>query len=174
MVAVSIIKQTPWRFYHTGCCERSRARANSFRLLDSAAQQTHTSTLIIPPFRPYPKWCFTVAEKRSRGRWLTAGPLSQSTCTTTRTKVRSTPEEPSRPPMPPVDLDIVTVGDVDTCGTYVFNVEQLKTEDLVVFARQQLLKEVGKKGFNVLLSERLVRFRVSHSRCSKWLPLAGT
>ncbi|KAJ7357128.1 hypothetical protein DFH08DRAFT_475002 [Mycena albidolilacea] len=51
------------------------------------------------------------------------------------------------------DLDIVSVGDADTCGTYVFNVEQLKTDDLVVFARQQLLKEVGKKGFNVLLSE---------------------
>ncbi|KAJ6604419.1 hypothetical protein DFH09DRAFT_898337 [Mycena vulgaris] len=40
---------------------------------------------------------------------------------------------------------------------YIFHVDQLKNaEDLrnaVVFARQQLLREVGKKGFNVLLSE---------------------
>lgn len=59
--------------------------------------------------------------------------------------------------MPLVDLDIVSVGEVDTCGTYVFHVEQLKNaadlRNAVVFARQQLLKEVGKKGFNVLLSE---------------------
>ncbi|KAJ7169647.1 hypothetical protein C8R46DRAFT_204701 [Mycena filopes] len=55
------------------------------------------------------------------------------------------------------DLDIMSVGDADTCGTYVFNVGQLKNVDelrnAVVFARQQLLKEIGKKGFNVLLSE---------------------
>ncbi|KAJ7706429.1 hypothetical protein B0H17DRAFT_1002123 [Mycena rosella] len=54
-------------------------------------------------------------------------------------------------------LDIVSVGDADTCGTYVFHVEQLKNaEDLrnaVVFAREQLLQNIGKKGFNVLLSE---------------------
>jgi hypothetical protein len=45
----------------------------------------------------------------------------------------------------------------DTCGTYVFHVDQLKNvadlRNAVVFARQQLLQEVGKKGFNVLLSE---------------------
>jgi len=55
------------------------------------------------------------------------------------------------------DLDIESVGEVDTCGTYVFHVGQLKNaadlRNAVVFARQQLLKEVGKKGFNVLLSE---------------------
>ncbi|KAJ7655054.1 hypothetical protein DFH06DRAFT_1092104 [Mycena polygramma] len=55
------------------------------------------------------------------------------------------------------ELDIVSVGDVDTCGTYVFHVEQLKNvaelRNAVVFAQQQLLKEVAKKGFNALLSE---------------------
>ncbi|KAJ7102163.1 hypothetical protein B0H15DRAFT_768417 [Mycena belliarum] len=54
-------------------------------------------------------------------------------------------------------LDIVSVGEADTCGTYVFHVEQLRNaeslRDAVVFARQQLLREVGKRGFNVLLSE---------------------
>jgi len=55
------------------------------------------------------------------------------------------------------DFDIVSVGETDTCGTYVFHVDQLKSAaDLrktVVFARQQLLQQVGKRGFNVLLSE---------------------
>ncbi|KAF8213309.1 hypothetical protein K438DRAFT_1803760 [Mycena galopus ATCC 62051] len=55
------------------------------------------------------------------------------------------------------DLEIGSVGDVDTNGTYFFNVGQLKNvqdlQNVVVFARQQLLTEVAKKGFNVLLSE---------------------
>ncbi|KAJ7431789.1 hypothetical protein B0H11DRAFT_1870975 [Mycena galericulata] len=55
------------------------------------------------------------------------------------------------------DLDIVSVGEADTCGTYVFHVEQLKNvsdlRNAVVFARQQLLQTVAKRGFNVLLSE---------------------
>jgi len=55
------------------------------------------------------------------------------------------------------ELDIVSVGDTNTCGTYVFHVKQLKNaadlRNAVVFARQQLLQEVGKRGFNVLLSE---------------------
>ncbi|KAJ7492854.1 hypothetical protein FB451DRAFT_552935 [Mycena latifolia] len=55
------------------------------------------------------------------------------------------------------ELDIVSVGEADTCGTYVFHVGQLKNagdlRNAVVFARQQLLREIGKKGFNVLLSE---------------------
>ncbi|KAJ7751935.1 hypothetical protein DFH07DRAFT_524414 [Mycena maculata] len=55
------------------------------------------------------------------------------------------------------DLDIVSVGEADTCGKYLFHVEQLNNAadlpNTVVFARQQLLQEVGKKGFNVLLSE---------------------
>ncbi|KAJ7139892.1 hypothetical protein C8R44DRAFT_828266 [Mycena epipterygia] len=55
------------------------------------------------------------------------------------------------------DVDIVAVGNADMCGTYVFHVEQLKNaadlRNAVVFARQQLLQAVNKKGFNVLLSE---------------------
>ncbi|KAJ6627165.1 hypothetical protein B0H10DRAFT_423093 [Mycena sp. CBHHK59/15] len=55
------------------------------------------------------------------------------------------------------DVDIVSVGEADTCGTYVFDVEQLKNaadlRNVVVFARQQLLNEVGKKGYNTLLLE---------------------
>jgi len=54
------------------------------------------------------------------------------------------------------DLDIVSVGDADTCGTYVFDVKRVGNPDLrhaVVFARQQLLDEVSKKGYNVLLLE---------------------
>ncbi|KAJ7932637.1 hypothetical protein B0H13DRAFT_1956309 [Mycena leptocephala] len=55
------------------------------------------------------------------------------------------------------ELDIVSMSEGDTCGTYVFHVDQLKNvadlRNAVVFARQQLLQEVGKKGFNVLLSE---------------------
>ncbi|KAJ6519590.1 hypothetical protein C8R45DRAFT_1204736 [Mycena sanguinolenta] len=55
------------------------------------------------------------------------------------------------------DFDVASVGEVDTCGTYFFQVGQLKDatdlKNAVVFARQQLLTEVGKRGFNVLLSE---------------------
>jgi len=55
------------------------------------------------------------------------------------------------------ELDIVSVGQADTCGTYVFHVEQLNNvatlRNAVVFAREQVLKTVAKKGFNVLLSE---------------------
>jgi len=54
-------------------------------------------------------------------------------------------------------LDMVSVSEVDTCGTYVFHLDRLKNaadlRNAVVFARQQLLQEVAKKGFNVLLSE---------------------
>ncbi|KAF7320229.1 hypothetical protein MKEN_00807400 [Mycena kentingensis (nom. inval.)] len=55
-----------------------------------------------------------------------------------------------------LDLDIVSVGEADTCGTYVFQLEQQNAAELrsaVVFARQQLLREIGKRGFNALLSE---------------------
>jgi hypothetical protein len=73
--------------------------------------------------------------------------------------MRAPMPNPSQVLMQRVDLDIVSVGDTNTCGTYVFNVKQLKNaadlRNAVVFARQQLLQEVGKRGFNVLLSERL-------------------
>ncbi|KAJ7275275.1 hypothetical protein B0H12DRAFT_1005949 [Mycena haematopus] len=55
------------------------------------------------------------------------------------------------------DLDLASVGEVDTCRTYFFHVGQLRNatdlQNVVVFARQQLLAELGTKGFNVLLSE---------------------
>jgi hypothetical protein len=55
------------------------------------------------------------------------------------------------------DLDIVRVGDADTCGTYVFEVKHLPKDtqlrSAVFFAREQLLQEAAKKNFNVLLLE---------------------
>jgi len=55
------------------------------------------------------------------------------------------------------DLDIVHVGETDTCGTYVFEVKHLPQDaqlrHAVFFAREQLLQEAGKKNFNVLLLE---------------------
>jgi hypothetical protein len=61
---------------------------------------------------------------------------------------------------PYVDLDIVRVGDMDTRGTYVFEVKHFPKGDqfrnAVFFARQQLLQEVAKRSFNVLLLERYV------------------
>ncbi|KAF9456149.1 hypothetical protein BDZ94DRAFT_438576 [Collybia nuda] len=55
------------------------------------------------------------------------------------------------------DLDITIVGEVDVRGTYVFNVNRMRgiinTQDAVIFARQQLLTEVVKKGYNTLLLE---------------------
>jgi len=63
----------------------------------------------------------------------------------------------SKPPTRNAGLDMVSVSEVDTCGTYVFHLDRLKNaadlRNAVVFARQQLLQEVAKKGFNVLLSE---------------------
>ncbi|KAF5377552.1 hypothetical protein D9615_005201 [Tricholomella constricta] len=55
------------------------------------------------------------------------------------------------------ELDIAIVGEADTRGTYVFEVNpRKKAPDLrkaVEFARQQLLEEVVKKGYNILLLE---------------------
>ncbi|GLB36372.1 hypothetical protein LshimejAT787_0306600 [Lyophyllum shimeji] len=55
------------------------------------------------------------------------------------------------------DLDIAVVGETDTRGTYVFEVKPGRTPpDLrraVEFARQQLLHEVIKNGYNILLLE---------------------
>lgn len=61
-------------------------------------------------------------------------------------------------------LDIVAVSDVDTRGTYLFDVNHLTCVALrnaVTFSRQQLIQEVAKKDFNVLLLEswRLTIFR---------------
>lgn len=55
------------------------------------------------------------------------------------------------------DLDVVHVGDTDTCGTYVFEVKHFPKDtqlrNAVFFAREQLLQETLKKNFNVLLLE---------------------
>ncbi|KAL0950892.1 hypothetical protein HGRIS_007651 [Hohenbuehelia grisea] len=55
------------------------------------------------------------------------------------------------------DLDIVSVGQADTCGTYVFDVKHLtrgnELSNSVLFARQQLLARISKHGFNLLLLE---------------------
>ncbi|KAK0246003.1 hypothetical protein EDD85DRAFT_1017016 [Armillaria nabsnona] len=61
-------------------------------------------------------------------------------------------------------LDIVAVSDADTRGTYVFEVNHLTRTALrnaVTFSRQQLIHQVAKKGFNVLVLEswRLTVFR---------------
>lgn len=67
------------------------------------------------------------------------------------------------------DLDIVVIGETDTRGTYVFeerkerNIADLR--HVIVFARQQLLKEVTRRGYNVLLSERFVSTSMSVFRC---------
>jgi hypothetical protein len=57
-----------------------------------------------------------------------------------------------------LDLDITAVGEADVRGTYVFDVNHMKRrinpQDAVVFARKQLLSEISKKGYNVLLLER--------------------
>jgi hypothetical protein len=57
-----------------------------------------------------------------------------------------------------LDLDVIRIGDTDTCGTYVFEVKHIpkdaQVRNAVFFAREQLLQEVAKKNFNVLLLER--------------------
>lgn len=59
-----------------------------------------------------------------------------------------------------LDLDIVRVGDADTCRTYVFDVKHLPQDsqlrNAVFFARQRLLEEAANSNFNVLLLERYV------------------
>ena len=56
------------------------------------------------------------------------------------------------------ELDILRVGDADTCGTYVFDVKHfpkdLQFRNAVFFARQRLIEEIEKNGFNILLLER--------------------
>ncbi|KAF4605433.1 hypothetical protein EYR40_004217 [Pleurotus pulmonarius] len=55
------------------------------------------------------------------------------------------------------DIDIVTVAEADTCGTYVFDVKNWKRgnelRNAVLFAQKQLLKNVSNNGYNVLLLE---------------------
>jgi len=55
------------------------------------------------------------------------------------------------------DLNIVSVGEADTVGTYVFELKHLQTtiefRNVLLFARQQLLQVILQKGYNVLLLE---------------------
>ncbi|KAF8521478.1 hypothetical protein JB92DRAFT_3111080 [Gautieria morchelliformis] len=54
------------------------------------------------------------------------------------------------------DLDIIHVGETDTRGTYLFDVKDVGAHNIqqaLVFARQQLLIEISKKGYNTLLLE---------------------
>lgn len=59
-----------------------------------------------------------------------------------------------------LELDIVRVCDTDTCGTYVFDLKSLprgnEFSNALLFARQQLMHEIEKKGYNVLVLERFV------------------
>ncbi|KAF9451777.1 hypothetical protein P691DRAFT_806874 [Macrolepiota fuliginosa MF-IS2] len=57
------------------------------------------------------------------------------------------------------ELDVLSVSEADTRGTYVFDVRSHNGDHChqlrraVTFAQQQLLREVEKKGFNILLIE---------------------
>lgn len=58
------------------------------------------------------------------------------------------------------DLDVLSISEADTCGTYVFDIQSRNERDgqsqlrrAVTFAQEQLLREVEKKGYNVLLVE---------------------
>jgi len=59
-----------------------------------------------------------------------------------------------------IDMDVETMSDTDTRGTYVFEVKHKAShaalQNAIVFAQQQLLKEVAKRGYNILLTERCV------------------
>jgi hypothetical protein len=58
-----------------------------------------------------------------------------------------------------LDLDIAVIGETDTQGTYVFEVNHPNVDLLrrvVVFARRQLMQEITKKGYNILVVEGFV------------------
>lgn len=57
-----------------------------------------------------------------------------------------------------LELDFVYAEGVDTCGRYIFEFTNhtpsgIHCASAVLFARQQLLQQVKKRGFNVLLQE---------------------
>lgn len=65
-------------------------------------------------------------------------------------------------PVPMIDdddeLDILRVRDTATCGTYIFDLGKRSPQgsdycNAVLFARQQLLQEIVKNNWNILLSE---------------------
>ncbi|KAF5368338.1 hypothetical protein D9758_002370 [Tetrapyrgos nigripes] len=55
------------------------------------------------------------------------------------------------------DLDLEAISDYDIRGTYVFDIKTktsyTASQSAIVFAQQQLLKEVEKKGYNIFLNE---------------------
>ncbi|PFH50743.1 hypothetical protein AMATHDRAFT_60585, partial [Amanita thiersii Skay4041] len=55
------------------------------------------------------------------------------------------------------DIDIDVISDVDMVGTYVFDVKKwggsVEVPKALMFARQQLLQYIPKKGYNILLQE---------------------
>ncbi|KAG0697164.1 hypothetical protein DFH29DRAFT_812108 [Suillus ampliporus] len=57
-----------------------------------------------------------------------------------------------------LDLDILRVRDTSTCGTYIFDLGKRSPQgsdytNAVLFARQQLIEEIVKSDYNVLLFE---------------------
>jgi hypothetical protein len=58
------------------------------------------------------------------------------------------------------DVDVLFVSEVDTHGTYVFDVRSHNghhgLRKAITFAQQQLLREVEKRGFDILLIEGYV------------------
>jgi hypothetical protein len=62
-------------------------------------------------------------------------------------------------PLPILELDILRVRDTATCGTYIFDLGKRSPQgsdycNAVLFARQQLLQEIVKNNWNILLLER--------------------
>lgn len=59
------------------------------------------------------------------------------------------------------DLDIVAVSEVNTSQKYVFDIKSMSNtsavSNAVVFARQQLLQQASKYGYNIFLQERYCR-----------------
>jgi hypothetical protein len=65
----------------------------------------------------------------------------------------------SFPIRPLPELVILRVRDTDTCGTYIFDLGKRSPQgsdycNAVLFARQQLLQEIVKNSYNILLLER--------------------
>jgi len=70
-----------------------------------------------------------------------------------------------------IELEFVYAEGVDTCGRYIFDFTNhtpsgIHCASAVLFARQQLLQQVKKKGFNVLLQEGSVPSEVTGSGTS--------
>lgn len=65
---------------------------------------------------------------------------------------------PSNRPFFPPEIDIVRIGGYDTCRKYIFDFKKHVPDgdqcvNALLFSQQQLLAEVAKKHYNVLLLE---------------------